>query len=164
MATRKPGRGSDQFPLRLPEGMRDQIAVAAEQNGRSMNAEIITRLEESFQDPLVLPPDVLARIERRAADLRVPGRSLILNAIDKEFPAGYRLGEFLEKWGVRAASANSRMERAGIIEMANEDFESQTAGLKLVEQDYDDGSEIQIHQITDEWRVVAILPAIDVEE
>lgn len=44
----KPGRGADQFPLRLPEGMRDQIKNAAAKSGRSMNAEIIDRLEDSF--------------------------------------------------------------------------------------------------------------------
>ena len=42
------GRGSDQFVLRLPEGMREQIKQAAEQNGRSMNAEIVGRLSASF--------------------------------------------------------------------------------------------------------------------
>lgn len=48
MTTSKPGRGSDQFPLRLPDGMRDQIKEAADRNGRSMNAEIVARLEASF--------------------------------------------------------------------------------------------------------------------
>lgn len=43
-----PSRGSDQFNLRFPDGMRDQIAVEAERNGRSMNAEIISRLEDTF--------------------------------------------------------------------------------------------------------------------
>lgn len=44
---KKPGRGSDQFPLRLPDGMRDEIKASAERNGRSMNAEIVHRLEAS---------------------------------------------------------------------------------------------------------------------
>jgi len=44
----KPGRGSDQFPLRLPDGMRDHLKTEAEKNGRSMNAEIVTRLEASL--------------------------------------------------------------------------------------------------------------------
>ncbi len=48
MTTKKPGRGSDQFPLRLPDGMRDQLKQAADQNGRSMNAEMIDRLEASL--------------------------------------------------------------------------------------------------------------------
>ncbi len=42
------GRGSDQFPLRLPEGMRDRIKAAAEQSSRSMNAEIVKRLERTL--------------------------------------------------------------------------------------------------------------------
>ncbi len=45
MAGGKPGRGSDQFPLRFPDGMREMIAEAAARNGRSMNAEIVARLQ-----------------------------------------------------------------------------------------------------------------------
>ena len=44
------GRGSDQFVLRLPAGMRDRIKRAAEHNGRSMNAEIVERLTVSFMN------------------------------------------------------------------------------------------------------------------
>ncbi|WP_295879200.1 Arc family DNA-binding protein [uncultured Bartonella sp.] len=40
------GRGSDQVKLRLPDGMRDELKEAAKVNGRSMNAEIIARLED----------------------------------------------------------------------------------------------------------------------
>lgn len=42
------GRESDKFMLRLPDGMREQVRVAAELNGRSMNSEIVARLAESF--------------------------------------------------------------------------------------------------------------------
>ncbi|SEQ21000.1 Arc-like DNA binding domain-containing protein [Giesbergeria anulus] len=35
--------------LRFPEGMRAQIKAAAEENGRTMNAEIVARLEQTFQ-------------------------------------------------------------------------------------------------------------------
>lgn len=45
MAKDTPGRGSDQFPLRFPDGMRDQLKKAAKENNRSLNAEIIARLE-----------------------------------------------------------------------------------------------------------------------
>src|SRR3982750_4352569 len=45
------GRGADQFPLRLPEGMREQIKSLAEENGRSMNQEILEILREQFPDP-----------------------------------------------------------------------------------------------------------------
>ncbi len=39
-----PSRTSDQFSVRFPDGMRDEIARSAKANGRSMNAEIIARL------------------------------------------------------------------------------------------------------------------------
>lgn len=39
-----PSRTSDQFSVRFPDGMRDEIARSAKDNGRSMNAEIIARL------------------------------------------------------------------------------------------------------------------------
>ena len=42
---------SDKFMLRLPDGMRDQLKAVAAENGRSMNAEIVSRLERSFRAP-----------------------------------------------------------------------------------------------------------------
>jgi len=50
----KTGRGSDQFVLRLPDGMRDRIKAAAERNNRSMNAEIVATLEVHFPEPTQL--------------------------------------------------------------------------------------------------------------
>jgi Arc-like DNA binding domain len=41
-------REDPQMKIRLPAEMRDRIAAAAEASGRSMNAEIIARLEASF--------------------------------------------------------------------------------------------------------------------
>ena len=38
-----------QLKLRFPEKLRLQIEAAADRNQRSMNAEIIERLEQSFQ-------------------------------------------------------------------------------------------------------------------
>lgn len=40
-------RDLDQFPLRLPPGMRAEIKSTAKANGRSMNAEFIHRLTVS---------------------------------------------------------------------------------------------------------------------
>lgn len=42
------GRESDKFMLRLPDGMRDQIKRHAAENKRSMNAEIISLLEDAL--------------------------------------------------------------------------------------------------------------------
>ncbi|WP_225611996.1 Arc family DNA-binding protein [Paracoccus sp. PAR01] len=44
-------RESDRFMLRLPEGMRNRIRVAAEANNRSMNSEMVAALEEKYPSP-----------------------------------------------------------------------------------------------------------------
>lgn len=48
MADQEKRSFSDKFMLRLPDGMRDLIKQAAHENGRSMNSEIVHRLEMSF--------------------------------------------------------------------------------------------------------------------
>ncbi|WP_025593113.1 Arc family DNA-binding protein [Agrobacterium tumefaciens] len=48
----KTARGDDQYMLRLPAGMRDEIKASADANGRSINAEIVARLvgHQSLRD------------------------------------------------------------------------------------------------------------------
>ena len=48
-----PAKDRDKFLVRLPDGMRDRLAVAAALNKQSMTAEIVARLEASFaqEDP-----------------------------------------------------------------------------------------------------------------
>src|SRR5208283_727343 len=48
MSSEPPVHSLEKFVLRLPEGMRDKIGVAARANKRTMNAEIVQRLEASF--------------------------------------------------------------------------------------------------------------------
>lgn len=43
-----PSDKQDQYMIRFPDGMRDRIKEAAEDAGRSMNQEIVARLESSF--------------------------------------------------------------------------------------------------------------------
>jgi hypothetical protein len=50
-------RESDKFMLRLPEGMRERIAQEAKANNRSMNAELVARIQDSFEARSV-PPDI----------------------------------------------------------------------------------------------------------
>lgn len=38
----------DRYMLRLPDGMRERIKLAASKNGRSMNAEIVATLEKVY--------------------------------------------------------------------------------------------------------------------
>lgn len=44
-----PSRTAEQFVVRFPDGMRDRIAEVAKANNRSMNAEIVSRLQASLE-------------------------------------------------------------------------------------------------------------------
>ncbi|WP_136685700.1 Arc family DNA-binding protein [Falsirhodobacter xinxiangensis] len=61
------GRGADQYTVRFPDGLRDKIKNAADTNNRSMNAEIVARLEASFDAGIADPADVV-RIMKMIAD------------------------------------------------------------------------------------------------
>ncbi|EPG4007226.1 TPA: Arc family DNA-binding protein [Providencia stuartii] len=41
-----PSQNQDKFTVRFPDGMRDELAKIAEENGRSMNSEIVQVLQE----------------------------------------------------------------------------------------------------------------------
>lgn len=56
-------RTADKFVVRLPEGMRDRIAEVARDQHRSMNSEIIARLESSLQQDGVLTQDTVLRLD-----------------------------------------------------------------------------------------------------
>lgn len=65
-------RESDKFMLRLPDGMRAQIADAAKSNKRSMNAEVVARIQESFEqrEPVVLRIDLTTDAETRMKEVK----------------------------------------------------------------------------------------------
>lgn len=46
-----PSQLAERFQVRLPDGMRDRLKTAAEANKRSMNAEIVARLDLSLNPP-----------------------------------------------------------------------------------------------------------------
>lgn len=46
----------DRIMVRFPAGMRDRIAQAAQANGRSMNSEIVARLQRSLSGPTIDDP------------------------------------------------------------------------------------------------------------
>lgn len=59
-----PSRTADQFVVRLPDGMRGRIAAEAAVNGRSMNAEIVTRLQASLESAPHSPlPEIKISLE-----------------------------------------------------------------------------------------------------
>lgn len=73
--------------LRFPDGMRDQIAEAARAAGRSMNAEIVARLEASFAGSLI---GKLPGLKFRAGDLPVDTEKL-LHSLPADLSSQYGL-------------------------------------------------------------------------
>lgn len=57
-------RFTDQYQLRLPGGLRDQLKAAASGSGRSMNAEIVLRLIASFEPSKDLHPEIARLIDQ----------------------------------------------------------------------------------------------------
>jgi len=75
-AETSPSRSSPQFLLRFPdEAMRDRITLLAKTNSRSVNAEIIDRLQRSIIDSIPVDDaiaelyDRIEKLERRMDDL-----------------------------------------------------------------------------------------------
>ncbi|GGO55192.1 Arc-like DNA binding domain-containing protein [Roseovarius pacificus] len=59
-----PSKQLDQFVVRLPDGMRDRIKAAAEKNGRSMNSEIVSTLEEKYPEEMFTAEDFLELLKQ----------------------------------------------------------------------------------------------------
>ena len=76
-------RNSDKFMLRLPDGMRDAIAEFAKQSGRSMNAEIVYRLQQSIEEDQANTGSI-QQMEFRIVDPSIgKGPQKIFNALDE---------------------------------------------------------------------------------
>jgi hypothetical protein len=58
------GKRADQYMLRFPEGMRENLAKLAASNGRSMNTEIIAALEKHLERD-----SDIKRLERKLGEL-----------------------------------------------------------------------------------------------
>lgn len=54
MVQPRAGQGAVQIALRLQPDLRDRIKLAAEQNGRSINSEIIAALEDAFPEGMTI--------------------------------------------------------------------------------------------------------------
>ena len=57
-------RTADKFVVRLPDGMRERIADVARNHHRSMNSEIIARLEQSLIQEDSLGDELNLRLDR----------------------------------------------------------------------------------------------------
>jgi len=76
--------------LRLPEGMRALIKEAAESNGRTMNAEIVARLEQTFTGSSTdgALRTLALRIAEDEMDLRAAKVDLMVRLLDLHFACG----------------------------------------------------------------------------
>jgi len=70
-----------QYKLRMPHELRDQLKEASKANHRSMNAEIVARLQESFIVPYAeegeSDPEALAQMRRRLDQLQLEMASIM---------------------------------------------------------------------------------------
>ena len=58
-------RTADKFVVRLPDGMRQKIALVAKSYHRSMNSEIVSRLESSLRtEPSLMTDQERAELEQ----------------------------------------------------------------------------------------------------
>ena len=84
---------ADGFMLRFPEGMRERIKAAADASNRSMNSEIVARLEGGLdrdEDGAIkvwLPQELLERIYDEAHGSDLDPNLLIVDALESVFPA-----------------------------------------------------------------------------
>jgi predicted house-cleaning noncanonical NTP pyrophosphatase (MazG superfamily) len=89
-----PSRTAEQFVVRFPDGMRDRIAEAAKESGRSMNAEIVLRLQRSFDTTTATTAELddlrtkiqdvvdevrkIKRLEAELQELKNPGPNTVI--------------------------------------------------------------------------------------
>ncbi len=71
VATEKtfPSDEADKYVIRFPSGMRDALKAAAESSNRSMNAEIVGRLQQSFEPRASTNDDVLYLVSKFRQEL-----------------------------------------------------------------------------------------------
>ncbi|WP_082441219.1 Arc family DNA-binding protein [Pseudomonas syringae group genomosp. 7] len=77
-------RSDPQFNLRIPEALRDLVMVAAKQNKRSATAEILDRLERSFNEPDDLGLSDLDRMNPESSFYNPSHSAQITTKIQKE--------------------------------------------------------------------------------
>lgn len=108
--TKYPSQIAERFQVRMPDGLRDRLRDAAEANNRSMNSEIVARLEESLSGYFMGLSDVgfVALIKRLEAT--VESNEALLFSIRDELP------------GVEAVMAEHGMPRDKAIHFIVSDW------------------------------------------
>lgn len=159
----KTGRQSFQFMLRLPDDLREDLKSAADKSGRSVTAEIIDRLEGSFRNYVYLPARLERRVERDAARNQLSYREQLISALEKIYPGGMALGEFLENQVLPAALESVAEARKRLIGIANMDHEAVMTGLFVEELQEPNGTLVLVVYQSDgdpnvgQWEVARIV-------
>jgi amino acid permease len=86
-----PSRKQDQFIVRFPDGLRDQVKASATENKRSMNAEIVAAIEfylswgASGEEvvPQAVIDDIVSKADENQAQLDAQAK--ILDKMQQEF-------------------------------------------------------------------------------
>jgi plasmid stability protein len=126
-----PSRVADQFVVRLPDGMRDKIAEEAKKNNRSMNAEIVGRLEASLSPSADTPMNlehVFTHLNYKLADLEADKALLRLHLHELAAAIKILLGLIPEEVKIHP-------ESAGLIDEIRQDAElEELKGANLFEE------------------------------
>lgn len=75
-------RNADKFVVRLPEGMRQRIAEVAKNYHRSMNSEIVSRLESSLRTEACIQHEFE---ESDSAEVVETGETINIDLTHQEF-------------------------------------------------------------------------------
>jgi len=116
-----PSSKQDQFVLRFPDGMRDKIKHAAAENGRSMNAEVVDRLERSFR------PDARSLSDLLAAEFKASDKETV--PLDE--------GSFLDRLTSRIERTTQKVMEKTALEMAESLRRNDHALLTVLEEIYE---------------------------
>lgn len=81
-----------QFKLRFPPALKTKIEAAADENGRSMNAEIVSRLQESFMGLPRLTPEM----DRELGTLQAIIAAFKATSPDFQKELGDRMSQYLD--------------------------------------------------------------------
>ncbi|MER9079936.1 Arc family DNA-binding protein [Mesorhizobium sp. M0895] len=95
MAT--PKQTDPQFKLRLPAELKSKIDWVSVVNNRSINAEMIARLEDSFDEAVRLPPDLAARVTASATRNMRSLNAEVLQVLNQYFPPEPSVDDLLDE-------------------------------------------------------------------
>lgn len=111
--TPAPSDVADKFMLRMPEGLRDRLKAEAEASKRSMNAEIIARLEASL-DPIISRVSVNELSDDELRDRYVEINRVFNEVAEKLAPVVKNMNVFigaLNERGIGPRQENEKLER-----------------------------------------------------